>query len=175
MCAQGNYEKWQAILTAYFKFLKMLTLQECMADIFLFMTTRSFFSLLAHSVLSSLRLTRPFHRVSLRTCSTPLNEPPPPKKNPTIFFVAVSQKLASSSSPPRVENPTTNGGMQNGSSVGIHTHCIHVFCTFGADFFAQSVLINKISASELSRKFSKTALLVGSPHFFLPRHDDEAY
>ncbi len=30
--------------------------------------------------------------------------------------------------------PTTNGGMQNGSSVGIHTQCIHTpFCTFGTD------------------------------------------
>ncbi len=36
------------------------------------------------------------------------------------------------------------------------------FCTFGADSYAQSVLINKISAAELSRKFIKTALLVGS-------------
>ena len=35
------------------------------------------------------------------------------------------------------------------------------FHTFGADLHAQSVLINKISASELSRKFAKSALLVG--------------
>ncbi len=33
--------------------------------------------------------------------------------------------------------------------------------TFGADLYAQSVLINKISGSELSRKFTKSALLVG--------------
>ncbi len=39
----------------------------------------------------------------------------------------------------------------------LHTH----FCTFGADLYAQSVLINKISESELSRKFIKSALLVG--------------
>ncbi len=31
----------------------------------------------------------------------------------------------------------------------------------GADLFAQSVLISKISASELSGKFIKSALLVG--------------
>ncbi len=49
--------------------------------------------------------------------------------------------------------PTTNGGMQNGSSVGMCTRCVHVFCTFGADLCAQSVLRNKISASEFSRKF----------------------
>ncbi len=35
------------------------------------------------------------------------------------------------------------------------------FGTFGTDLFAQSVLINKISALELSRKFIKSALLVG--------------
>ncbi len=57
--------------------------------------------------------------------------------------------------------PTTNGGMQNGSSVGIYTHCKYVFCTFGTDSYAQSVLINKISASDLSRKLIKSALLVG--------------
>ena len=35
------------------------------------------------------------------------------------------------------------------------------FCTFGGDLYAQLVLINKISALELSRKFIKSALLVG--------------
>ena len=35
------------------------------------------------------------------------------------------------------------------------------FCTFGANLRAQSVFINKISASELSRKLIKSALLVG--------------
>ncbi len=35
------------------------------------------------------------------------------------------------------------------------------FGTFGADVYAQSVLIDKISASELTRKFIKSALLVG--------------
>ncbi len=42
---------------------------------------------------------------------------------------------------------------------------VHVACTFltrfGTDSYAQSVHINKISASELSRKFIKSALLVG--------------
>ncbi len=47
--------------------------------------------------------------------------------------------------------------MQNGCSVEIYTHCIHAF----ARLYAQSVLISKISASELSRKFIKSALLVG--------------
>ena len=62
------------------------------------------------------------------------------------------------SSPP---HPTTNGGMQNGSSVyTLHTR----FCRFDADLHAQSVIIDKISASELSRKFIKSALLVGHHH-----------
>ncbi len=57
--------------------------------------------------------------------------------------------------------PTTNGGMQNGNSVGMFTHRVHILARFGADSHAQSVLINKISASELSRKFIKSALSVG--------------
>ncbi len=36
------------------------------------------------------------------------------------------------------------------------------FCTFGSKSYAQSVLINIFSASELSRRFVKSALLVGS-------------
>ncbi len=52
--------------------------------------------------------------------------------------------------------------MQNGSAVGIRaTHCMHVFARLGADLYAQSVIINKISASELSRMFIKSALSVG--------------
>ena len=42
----------------------------------------------------------------------------------------------------RGRNPTSNGGMQNGSPVRIHTRFIHVFCTFRTDLYAQSVLIN---------------------------------
>ena len=57
--------------------------------------------------------------------------------------------------------PTTNGGMQNESSVGICTCCIHAFALLGTDLYAQSVLINKIYASELSQKFVKSALLIG--------------
>ncbi len=46
-------------------------------------------------------------------------------------------------------------------SVGICTHCMHVFARLAPDLCAQSVLISKISASELRRKFIKSALLVG--------------
>ncbi len=50
------------------------------------------------------------------------------------------------------------------------------FCTFGADLCAQSVLINKNSSSELSRKFIKSALLVGNKNcavvnFLVPNID----
>ncbi len=55
--------------------------------------------------------------------------------------------------------PTTKVGMQNGSSVG--ACCTHVFAIFGADSYAQLHLLTKISASELSRKLIKSALLVG--------------
>ncbi len=51
--------------------------------------------------------------------------------------------------------------MQSGSSVGIRARCTRVFARLGVDSYAQSVLINEISASELRRKFIKSALLVG--------------
>ncbi len=40
------------------------------------------------------------------------------------------------------------------------TRCILILACLGADLHAQSVLSNKISASELKRKFIKSALLV---------------
>ncbi len=40
-------------------------------------------------------------------------------------------------------------------------HGTRFFCTFGANLYAQLVLLNKILALELSRKFIKSALLVG--------------
>ncbi len=46
-------------------------------------------------------------------------------------------------------------------SWNLHTLHAHFFCTFGANLYAQSVLIDKISASELSLKFIMGALLVG--------------
>ena len=39
-------------------------------------------------------------------------------------------------------------------------------CTFGANLHAQSVISDKVSASELSRKFIKSALLVGEVVLF---------
>ena len=57
--------------------------------------------------------------------------------------------------------PTINGRMQNRNSVGVYTYyTLHTrFCTLGADLYAQSVLGNKISVSELSRNFIESALL----------------
>ncbi len=46
-------------------------------------------------------------------------------------------------------------------SRNMYTLHARFFRTFGADLHAPSVLISKISASELSRKFIKSALLVG--------------
>ena len=62
---------------------------------------------------------------------------------------------------PLMSYPTTNGGMQKWK-LSRNMYTLHTrFCTFGTNLHAQSVLINKISASELSRKFIKSALLVG--------------
>ncbi len=52
--------------------------------------------------------------------------------------------------------PTTNGGAQNGE-LSWNTY---TFFT-NANLYGQSVIVNKISASELSWKFTKGALLVG--------------
>ncbi len=71
-------------------------------------------------------------------------------------------------------HPTTNGDVQNESSVGISTR---VFARWVPILFAQSVLINRISALKLSRKFIKSALLVGysspplSPKILLPEQN----
>ncbi len=50
---------------------------------------------------------------------------------------------------------------KNGSSVRICMRCMHVLARFASILYAQTVLIDKISASELRRKFIKSALLVG--------------
>ena len=53
--------------------------------------------------------------------------------------------------------PTTNGGMHKVEAQSETSF----FCTFGTDLYAQSVISNKIAASELGRKFNKGPLLVG--------------
>ncbi len=58
--------------------------------------------------------------------------------------------------------PAASGGRQNGSSVAMRTCCAHVFATLGADLHAQSMLINKIYASELIRKFIIKVVFVTS-------------
>ena len=65
---------------------------------------------------------------------------------------------------------TTNGGMQIGSSVRICAYTLQAhFCSFGANLFAHSVIINKTSALLLNRKFIKVALLaICSPNGLLP-------
>ncbi len=46
-------------------------------------------------------------------------------------------------------------------SVRMCARCVYVLVRFGTDLYAQSVLSNKISAPDVSRKFIKSALLVG--------------
>ncbi len=47
----------------------------------------------------------------------------------------------------------------------VRTHCMHVFARLALICVLSRVLTNKISASELSRKFIKGALLVGQEKF----------
>ena len=47
------------------------------------------------------------------------------------------------------------------SSGGIYSHCTHIFACLAPICMISRWLVNKISASELSRKFIKSALLVG--------------
>ena len=49
-------------------------------------------------------------------------------------------------------HPTTDGGLQNESSDGIHAHCIHLLARLAPICMLSLVLINKISAAELSRE-----------------------
>ena len=100
----------------------------------------------------------------------PLLQPPPPfrchRDNfPTVGLTGAKRKMKKERGFLLSHlSPTTNGGMQNGSSVGIRTHCKHVFfCKFGANLHAGWMLTNKISALEISRKIIKGALLVGFP------------
>ncbi len=57
--------------------------------------------------------------------------------------------------------PPTVACKMEAQSEYVHIAHTFFFCTFGADLYAQSVIIHKISASELSRRFIKSALLVG--------------
>ena len=76
-------------------------------------------------------------------------------------------------------NPTSNGGVQNGSSVGTRTRCVHVFARLSADSYTQSAIVKQkycigaqaevylgsvvgwvVSFWELRREFIKSLLLV---------------
>ncbi len=61
----------------------------------------------------------------------------------------------------RHTNPTTNGGMQNGSSVGICARCTHIFARLAPICMLSRCLATKSRHSELSWKSIKSALLVG--------------
>ena len=66
--------------------------------------------------------------------------------------------------------PPTVGGMKKmeAQSKYVYLRCIHAFGKFWHRFV--SVLTNKLSASELSRKFVKSALLVGCVHCYRYMH-----
>ncbi len=63
--------------------------------------------------------------------------------------------------------PTSNGGMQNGSSVGTCTRCTHVFACLAPTGMLSRCLSTKNYALEIKRKFIKCALLVGFSSFFM--------
>ena len=76
------------------------------------------------------------------------------------FVFRERKRRTSTVAPPHVR-PTTNGWYAKWK-LGWNMYTLHkCFCTFGTDLYAQSVLINIISASELSRNLIKSALLVG--------------
>ncbi len=78
-----------------------------------------------------------FYTARLFSHASHNSSPPAPDSKTRIFFFPLAI-------------PTTNGGNQKWKlSWNMYT-LQTCFCTFGADLYAQSVLINKISALELS-------------------------
>ncbi len=61
---------------------------------------------------------------------------------------------------PRPTQPTRMGCKVEAQLEYVHVACMF-FARYGADLYAQTVLIKKNSASELRRKLTKSALLVG--------------
>ncbi len=87
-------------------------------------------------------------------CTTPPDMPQVSRRHSSDMFEASCSNFTV---------PTSNGGMQKWK-LGWNMYTLHTnFCVFGDDLYAQSVLTDKISASEPSRKFIKGALLVGLP------------
>ena len=82
------------------------------------------------------------------------------QRDTSYFFYAQSGKKVWS--PLSLSLPLPNQRWYAKGKLGWNTYALPSrFCTFGADLHAQSALSNKISASELSRTFMKSALLVG--------------
>ena len=74
-----------------------------------------------------------------------------------VFFASLMGQRC----PPRVRSQPATAVCKMGA-LSEYVHVAYMFfCTFGVDLYDQSVRTKKNSASELSRKFIKSALLVG--------------
>ncbi len=122
--------------------------------------TNFFFQPRWSSVLYALLL--PTTTTAAQKASLNLDPPIPP----TLLTTCLRQNLARGCKGETSQPPTVVCKMESQLKY-IRTHCIHVFarltpiCTY-----AQLVIINNISTSELSRKFIKSALLVGVADVF---------
>ncbi len=56
------------------------------------------------------------------------------------------------------KHPTTNGGMQNRSSVGIHTQCVHVFARLALICMLSRCLVTKFLRRSSVRTYQKCAV-----------------
>ncbi len=68
--------------------------------------------------------------------------------------------------PPAPSYPTTNGGMQNGSSVRTRTHCVRIYCTFGHRFATLSpCLLTKFLHRSSGEGLSRVRCWLGCSSF----------
>ena len=107
---------------------------------------------------------RPDIEPSLYSPSLP--PPPPPQAIPSGFSFTRVPEVEQHMSLSLRHHPTSNGGRQNGSSVGILY--VHIACTFlhvwPPNLWVQLVLIINKSALEISHKFMKGCVVGWAGH-----------
>ncbi len=82
--------------------------------------------------------------VVLSPRDSPRNADPTASKSrcPSVTMILVPRGNFSLRDHP-TDRPTTNGDMQKGSSVGIHTHCMHVFARLASTCMLSRCLVTK--------------------------------
>ncbi len=60
-------------------------------------------------------------------------------------------------------NPTTNGGTQNGSSVGISTHCTHILACLAPICVLSRCLVTKFLRRSSVRSLFRVRCWLGNP------------